>query len=122
MTEAELDERRRRMQQEALRRLAKSKQLNIRISEKSILSLHAIAGSQRKPVGAMVREWIMERIEQSENRTDRDPLYDLLEAVEGLDLRIERIEKLLGDKPVTQSKTHRKSKSTATPKNKQRKK
>jgi hypothetical protein len=55
-----------RVQQEALKSVAKTEQLNIRMDEANTTRLYEIAKAKRKPVGTMVREWIVEKLD-SEN-------------------------------------------------------
>lgn len=66
LTREQLDVRRTANQQEALRSIAKTEQLNLRINAEGIERLYEMSGKIGKPVGTMVREWIMERLEQEE--------------------------------------------------------
>ncbi len=90
LTKKEIDTRRKRMQEEALKTVAKTEQLNIRVDEKSIIRLYNVAAKAGSPVGTMVREWILERLasEEQGKSTHRSDL--LLEAMSALQSRIEQ--------------------------------
>lgn len=62
----ERQRRRDRVAAEALESVAKSEQFNFRVDAETIKQLYAIAGEQRKPVGALVREWIVDRLHQEQ--------------------------------------------------------
>jgi len=66
LSKEEIEKRGRRMQQEALKSVAKTEQLNIRMDESNIVRLYDLARIKRKPVGTMVREWIVERLDCEE--------------------------------------------------------
>lgn len=66
MSKEEVERRGRRLQQEALKSVAKTEQLNLRMDEANIYRLYALAKDKRKPVGTMVREWIIERLDMEE--------------------------------------------------------
>jgi len=63
MPPEERQRRRDRVAAEALESVAKSEQFNFRMDAKTVKRLHAIAAEQRKPVGALVREWVIEKAE-----------------------------------------------------------
>jgi hypothetical protein len=63
MTPEERQRRRDRVATEALESVAKSEQFNFRMDADTIKRLYAVAAEQRKPVGALVREWVLEKIE-----------------------------------------------------------
>jgi hypothetical protein len=77
LTRAQLDARRTANQQEALRSIAKTEQLNLRIDADGIERLYEMSGKIGKPVGTMVREWIMERLEQEEAGAEEPPAVAL---------------------------------------------
>ncbi len=66
LTKEQILARRKRMQEEALKSVAKTEQLNIRIDAECITRLYDLAGKRKTPVGAMVREWITEKIHEVE--------------------------------------------------------
>jgi len=66
LSKEEIDKRGRRLQQEALKSVAKTEQLNLRMDEANIYRLYTLAKNKRKPVGTMVREWIVERLDLEE--------------------------------------------------------
>jgi hypothetical protein len=77
LTREQLDARRAANQQEALRSIAKTEQLNLRIDAEGIERLYEMSGKIGKPVGTMVREWIMERLEQEEAGAEEPPAVAL---------------------------------------------
>lgn len=95
LTKEEITARRKRMQEEALKSVAKTEQLNIRIDEASITRLYAHASKQGKAVGTMVREWTIERL-QTEEDTNNQPSYaTLAETVSNLHKSLDRWEGLV---------------------------
>jgi hypothetical protein len=66
MSPEERQKRRDKVASEALESVAKSEQFNFRVDADTIKRLYAIAGEQRKPVGALVREWILDRLQQEQ--------------------------------------------------------
>jgi hypothetical protein len=95
LSKEEIAARRKRMQEEALRSVAKTEQLNIRINETSITRLYALAVKQSKPVGTMVREWILDRLLTEEQPGRGDPMQKLVEQVTNLNARIDRWDSML---------------------------
>src|ERR1700733_14196359 len=66
MSPEERRKRRNKVASEALESVAKSEQFNFRVDADTIRRLYGIAGEQRKPVGALVREWILDRLQQEQ--------------------------------------------------------
>ncbi len=93
LTKDQLDARRKRMQEEALSRVAKTEQLNIRMDEYSIMQLYSRAEKEGKPVGALVREWIVEKLDTQKQSQLDNKLDKILQLVKSMDSRIERLEK-----------------------------
>lgn len=77
LTREQLDARRTANQQEALRSIAKTEQLNLRIDSEGIERLYEMSGKVGKPVGTMVREWITERLDQEEAGAEKTPAVAL---------------------------------------------
>lgn len=63
LTDEEREQRRKKVQQEALEAVATRGQFNFRLDGEDIKRLYELAGSRQKPVSAMVREWVLERLE-----------------------------------------------------------
>ena len=63
LTDEEREKRRQKVQQEALEAVAARGQFNFRLDAKDIKRLYQLAGSRQRPVSAMVREWVLERLE-----------------------------------------------------------
>ncbi len=70
LSKEEIEKRGRRMQQEALKSVAKREQLNIRMDEENIYRLYEFAKLKGKPVGTLVREWIVERLDLEQQPRD----------------------------------------------------
>lgn len=66
LTEDEREQRRRKLQQEALDSVAARGQFNFRLDSGDIRRLYQLAGLRQKPVSAMVREWVVERLDKEE--------------------------------------------------------
>jgi hypothetical protein len=83
MSKEEVEKRGRRMQQDAVRSVAKTEQLNLRMDEANIYRLYTLAKNKRKPVGTMVREWIVERLDLEESPHNQNAKFaaEIAEAV-----------------------------------------
>jgi hypothetical protein len=77
LTRDQIEARRSANQREALKSIAKTEQLNLRIDADAIERLYEMSGKLGKPVGTMVREWIMERLDQEEAGADEPPAVAL---------------------------------------------
>ncbi|MBI4533206.1 MAG: ribbon-helix-helix protein, CopG family [Candidatus Melainabacteria bacterium] len=75
LTDKQRDQRRRRLQDEALESVAARGQFNFRLDGKDIKRLYELAGQRKKPVSAMVREWVLERLEREESNTSAAPTW-----------------------------------------------
>jgi hypothetical protein len=95
LSESELKARRKRMQQEALKSVAKSEQLNIRMDEDCVIRLYSFAAKAGCPVGTMVREWIVERLKIEESGGQSEPMQLLMEKISMLSAKIEHWDELL---------------------------
>ena len=62
LTQEEIAARRKELVKEATTTWAKTESLNLRIDEETLLKVHALAAKANKPVGALVRDWIVERV------------------------------------------------------------
>lgn len=92
LTKNQIASRRKRMQEEALKSVAKSEQLNIRIDENSITRLYELAAKRKKAVGAMVREWIVEKIQSTNQPESGESVKSLTDLVLSLHKRIDRLD------------------------------
>jgi hypothetical protein len=63
MTKKELQQRMTKLKLSARAQLAKTEVMHFRLDADSIEKLYAMAGKKRKPVGALVREWVLERLQ-----------------------------------------------------------
>jgi hypothetical protein len=95
LSKEEIAARRKRMQEEALKSIAKTQQLNIRVDENSITRLYNLAAKQSKPVGTMVREWILDRLLAEEQPDRGEPMQVLVGLVSDLHARIDRWDDVL---------------------------
>jgi len=75
LTDKEREQRRRKMQEEALESVAARGQFNFRLEGQYIKRLYELAGRRRQPVSAMVREWVLERLAVEENNKYSVPLW-----------------------------------------------
>lgn len=66
MSSEERQKRRERLAAQALESVAKSEQFNFRVDSETIKRLYKVAADQKKPVGALVREWVLERLNQEQ--------------------------------------------------------
>jgi hypothetical protein len=67
LTPAELEKRRKKLQEEALESVASRGQVKLSFDGDDIKSLYKQAGNKRKPVGIMMRDWILERLSAEES-------------------------------------------------------
>lgn len=75
LTDAERERRRKKVQEEALELVATRGQFNFRLDGKDIKRLYKLAGKQERPVSALVREWVLERLEKEESSKYSAPLW-----------------------------------------------
>lgn len=75
LTDAERERRRIKVQEEALELVAARGQFNFRLDGKDIKRLYKLAGKQQRPVSALVREWVLERLEKEESSKYSVPLW-----------------------------------------------
>lgn len=71
LTDEQRQQRRKKLQEEALESVAARGQFNFRLGGQDIKRLYELAGRRKKPVSALVREWVLERLEMEE--TDKCP-------------------------------------------------
>ena len=81
MTSEERQKRRDRVAADALESVAKTEQFNFRVNSETIKRLYKTAAEQKKPVGALVREWVLERL----NKEQKAPSSaDLMQEIHAL--------------------------------------
>lgn len=75
LTDEEREKRRQKVQKEALEAVAERGQFNFRLDGSDIKRLYKLAGQRQMPVSAMVREWVLERLQTEESNTTVAPLW-----------------------------------------------
>ncbi|SRR5579885_1086033 len=75
------------MRQAARADVAKRCVLHVRIDEPSILELYAVAASKKQPIGTMIREWLLERLEQERSGGTGDKIGDIERRLSALERR-----------------------------------
>lgn len=75
LTDEQREQRRRKLQKDALESVAARGQFNFRLNGDDIKRLYSLAGGRRKPVGAMVREWVLDRLEAEEQNKTPAPVW-----------------------------------------------
>ncbi len=95
MTKEEIAARRKNMQERALHSIAKREQLNIRMDEELIMRLYSTAEGFKKPVGTLVREWVIERLNAGGKSGTELGVQQLLKEVSAMNKKIDKIEKSL---------------------------
>lgn len=108
LTNKEILKRRKRMQEDALKSVAKTEQLNIRMDEDNIYRLYNIAGRAGRPVGTMVREWIIDRIklEERAQKEALDPTERIIASLTCLESKIDHWEKVFCKQQKIHPKQH----------------
>ena len=69
LSKKQLEERMSKLKASARAEVAKTEVMHFRMDAPSIEQLYILAGQKRKPVGALVREWVMERMQLESNST-----------------------------------------------------
>lgn len=95
LSKEEIADRRKRMQDEARKSIVKSEQLNIRIDEDSLNRLYSLSAKLGKPVGSVVREWLLERLDQEEQESSNEQLETIVEMLTSLHRKIDGLDYLL---------------------------
>lgn len=75
LTPEELEKRRKKLQDEALDSVTARGQFNFRLDGADIKRLYELAGNRQKPVSAMVREWVIERLAAEETNVTTAPAW-----------------------------------------------
>ncbi len=95
---------------EALDAVAQRGVMQFRLDAESIKELYALADSKRKPVGTLVREWVLEKLESERKggRLSPEQIMASLDAVakdvavsermDGIEHRLTVVEELLGER------------------------
>ena len=60
----EIDKRKTALRRAASEQLAKDEQVNFRIEERTIRELQELSSRRGRPLGTMIREWVLERLTQ----------------------------------------------------------
>ena len=80
LNDKEREQRRKKLQTEALESVMARGQFNFRLDGPDIKRLYELAGRQQKPVSAMVREWVLNCLEKEEtNKYSTPPWVQELE-------------------------------------------
>ncbi len=84
-------------QEEARARLAKRGVMRFRCTENDILRLNEFAAQNGVPVGAMMRKWVLERLEQEEDGMKTGALLrtDISQKMNNFERRLKIVEKLV---------------------------
>jgi hypothetical protein len=75
LTDEQREQRRQKLQEEALETVAARGQFNFRLDGQDIKRLYQMAGKHHKPVSTMVREWVLERLTVEETSAHQAPLW-----------------------------------------------
>jgi hypothetical protein len=75
LTQKEREKRRQKVQEQALEAVAARGQFNFRLDGEDIKRLYALAGARQVPVSAMVREWVLERLDLEETKKHAAPIW-----------------------------------------------
>lgn len=75
LTDKEREARRKKVQMEALESIASRGQFNFRLNGDDIKRLYELADRRQKPVSAMVREWVLERLVMEEKGKYAAPIW-----------------------------------------------
>lgn len=75
LSDEEREQRRQKVQKEALEAVAARGQFNFRLDGTDIKRLHKLAGQRQTPVSAMVREWVLERLKTEESNSTVAPVW-----------------------------------------------
>ncbi len=75
LTDKEREQRRKKLQEEALETVAARGQFNFRLDGQDIKRLYELAGYRKLPVSAMVRDWVLERLSIEESSKFSTPLW-----------------------------------------------
>lgn len=95
ITKEQLELRKAKMMARAKSNVTKTEILQFRLDAESIGQLYEVAGHYKKPVGAMVREWVMERLQKEitpENPNDLSA-QEIYQAILDMNNRLEALEK-----------------------------
>jgi hypothetical protein len=91
LSKEELKERMTNLKAKARAEVSKTEVMHFRVDPQNIEQLYVIAGQKKKPVGAMVREWVLERIQLELSSTKSQQPISLTD----MNSRLEAVERQL---------------------------
>jgi hypothetical protein len=90
LSKKQLEDRMSKLKASARAEVAKTEVMHFRIDAPSIERLYVLAAQKKKPVGALVRQWVLERIELESN-----PSAEMTVSLFDVNQRLQAIEKHL---------------------------
>jgi hypothetical protein len=93
MNKQELQKRKTEMTRRARRDIAKTEIIQFRLDKSSILKLYELAEKNKKHVGTMVREWVLEKIENKQDKDSKHFFTGLPERVALLERKVNQLSK-----------------------------
>jgi len=106
MTAEELSTRKKETLLQARAEVAKTGIVQFRIDEESMQKLYARASKLKKPVGTMAREWMLERLDAEEGRSNAAMTKLCEDMMTAINSRFDRLEKVLVKKKVAPVNDH----------------
>lgn len=96
----DLKKRIQKTQQEARARIAKRGVMRFRCTENDILRLNEFAAQNGLPVGAMMRQWVLERLQVETNTSEKaqSSHQDIGKEIRNFDKRLKFVEKFIQQK------------------------
>ena len=76
------------MRSVAREEVAKREVLHFRIDKPSILEIYEVATRKKEPVGSMVREWVLERLQDEQGTKRKTNLKNIEQRLSALEKRI----------------------------------
>lgn len=95
MTPEELSKRKRETLLQARAEVAKTGMVQFRIDEESIQRLYDRASELKKPIGTMVREWVLERLAAEDGRSTSATTKLYEDIMTSINSRFDRLEEVL---------------------------
>lgn len=81
-----------KMEKTARRKVAKREVLHFRIDQSSISAIYEMASNKEKPVGTMIREWVLERLQKEQDMPQLEP------SLKNIEQRLSALEKTMTKK------------------------
>lgn len=73
--------------------VAKREVLHFRIDKPSILEIYEVAAHKKEPVGSMIREWVLDRLQEEQGNSGKGSLRTMEQRLSAIEKRLAKRDK-----------------------------